>query len=130
MTPTEWEETVVKECRDFGFISFRITPAPDGGQPCDVVALGRDCSVMIECKVCKGPRFNLRRIEDNQILTLHKCLEKGVPFVLAVQFCSNEEYPFIGYIAGCDLADMLIDKVKSIIYTNDKIWTDLGSAMD
>lgn len=130
MTPTEWEEKVVDECRNYGFISFRITPAPDGGQPCDVVALGRNSSIVIECKICKGPRFDLRRIEDNQLLTLRECLGKDVPFVLAILFCSDDVHPFAGYIGGRSLADMLTDKVKSIIYTNDKIWTDLGSAMD
>lgn len=50
-----------------GFWAMRIVPNPSGGQPFDVIAARDGKAHAIECKVCQSGKFQLSRVEDNQI---------------------------------------------------------------
>jgi Holliday junction resolvase len=47
------------------------------GQPADVIAVRNRVAHLIDCKVCTRKGFDLRRIEDNQELSMMRWSETG-----------------------------------------------------
>lgn len=47
------------------------------GQPADVIAVKNEKAFLIDCKDCAGGKFELRRVEDNQITAMEFWQECG-----------------------------------------------------
>lgn len=47
------------------------------GQPADVIAVRNRKAYLIDCKVCSGESFDLRRMEENQDLSMTRWEECG-----------------------------------------------------
>lgn len=54
-----------------------ITPAPNGGQPFDVIAVKNGIAMAIDCKTSVSHIFPLSRLEDNQIMAFEKWVKCG-----------------------------------------------------
>lgn len=54
-----------------------ITPAPNGGQPFDVIAVKNGIAMAIDCKTSVSHIFPLSRLEDNQVMAFEKWVKCG-----------------------------------------------------
>ena len=54
-----------------------ITPAPNGGQPFDVIAVKGGKAMAFDCKTSSTHIFPLTRLEENQIFAFEKWLACG-----------------------------------------------------
>ena len=50
-----------------GFWAHVCAKSKDGSQPCDIIALNRKGNHLIDAKLCASGRFQLNRVEDNQL---------------------------------------------------------------
>ena len=62
----EFERELCQYLYQQGYWTHFLSPAPDGSQPFDIIALRRGSALAIDCKTCKTASFPLSRIEDNQ----------------------------------------------------------------
>lgn len=87
---TKWEKDFCKWLASKGWWVHFITPAPDGGQPFDVIAVRNGKALAIDCKTSAKPTFSLNRLELNQIMSFNKWLKCGnlMP-VVAVKYQDN-----------------------------------------
>lgn len=46
-------------------------PAPNGSQSFDIIVIGKDETLAIDCKTLEKGRFPLSRVEDNQYTAFH-----------------------------------------------------------
>ena len=60
----------------YGFWAHRLTQ-DSAGQPADVIAARNKVSYLIDCKDCSDKGFDLRRVEENQILAMQLWNECG-----------------------------------------------------
>ena len=72
-----WEKEVIEHYRSDGWMAIFIPKSPDGGQPCDIIALKDEEAILIECKVCTTDSLYLGRIEDNQLATMRLAEKTG-----------------------------------------------------
>jgi len=54
-----------------------ITPAANGGQPFDVIAVKDGTALAIDCKTSAKSRFSIKRLEPNQITAFEKWIKCG-----------------------------------------------------
>ena len=73
-----------------GWWAHFITPAPDGGQPFDIIACKAGVCMAVDCKTSAVHIFPYERLEENQIMAFEKWLACGnnEPFV-AVKYRNN-----------------------------------------
>ena len=64
---TEFERDVAKAFKEAGWWVHFITPDNRGAQPFDVIAVKNDEVIIGDCKTSSTKRFNINRLEDNQI---------------------------------------------------------------
>lgn len=74
---SEFEEEFCKLLKNRGWWVHFFTPAPNGSQPCDIIAVKDGNAYLIDCKTCKDKRFRIGRLEDNQILAFHRWVACG-----------------------------------------------------
>lgn len=74
---TKWEKDFCKWLASKGWWVHFITPAPDGGQPFDVIAVKNGKALAIDCKTSAKATFSLNRLELNQIMSFNKWLKCG-----------------------------------------------------
>ena len=60
----------------YGFWSHNLKQ-DHSGQPADIIAVRNRCAHLIDCKNCEGDKFDLRRIEENQITSMDLWQECG-----------------------------------------------------
>lgn len=60
-----------------GWWTHFITPAADGGQPFDIIAIKAGYPLAIDCKTCVNHIFPLSRLEDNQVMAFEKWIACG-----------------------------------------------------
>ena len=60
----------------YGFWVHRLTQ-DSAGQPADVIAVKNKTAYLIDCKDCSSKRFDLRRVEENQITAMQLWDECG-----------------------------------------------------
>ena len=72
-----WEKEVIEHYRSDGWMAIFFPKSPDGGQPCDIIALKDEEALLIECKVCTTDNLYLGRIEDNQLATMRLAEKTG-----------------------------------------------------
>lgn len=74
---TEWEQDFCKWLASKGWWVHFITPAPDGGQPFDVIAVRNGTAFAIDCKTSAKPIFGIDRLEENQKMAFEYWLACG-----------------------------------------------------
>ena len=63
-----------------------------GSQPCDLIAIKNDKSILIDCKTCNTHLFPISRIEENQRQAYKRYTECGnTNFILAIKY-NNKIY--------------------------------------
>lgn len=77
MTGTEFEKEFCKILSNKGFWATRLAKKADGSQPFDVIAAKNSKVQAYECKVIQNYRFDLSRVEDNQMRSHKKWLLMG-----------------------------------------------------
>lgn len=79
-----------------GWWAHFITPAPDGGQPFDVIAVKSGEAIAVDCKTCADHIFRITRMRPNQITAFDKWLACGNQEpMIAVKY--NEKIYLIEY---------------------------------
>lgn len=93
-----FEREMAKILSDRGYWVHRIQDN-ENGQPFDLIAVGSDGTIAIDCKLCQGDSFKFSRIEDNQRLAFekfNKCVgEEGSVF--ALKFNKYNSIAFLPY---------------------------------
>lgn len=74
---TKYEQEVCDLLAANGFWVHFISPAPDGSQPFDIIAVKQGQAFAIDCKTCVENSFPITRLEDNQIMAFEKWLRCG-----------------------------------------------------
>lgn len=74
---TKWEKDFCKWLASKGWWVHFITPAPDGGQPFDVIAVKNGKALAIDCKTSAKATFSLNRLELNQKTSFNKWMRCG-----------------------------------------------------
>lgn len=74
---TEFEKKVCKILADKGYWVHFIAPNILGSQPFDIIAVKNGKAIAIDCKTCVSARFNISRLEENQIAAFEKWLKCG-----------------------------------------------------
>lgn len=68
-----------------------------GGQPCDIVAIGKDFSLLIDVKHCNTTNFELRRIETNQWNCFEYAKELGINSGFAIYCEELQKWKWLGF---------------------------------
>lgn len=74
---TQWEQEFCNLLAAQGFWVHFISPAPDGSQPFDVIAVKAGEAYAYDCKTCAANWFSIDRLEDNQVMAFEKWLRCG-----------------------------------------------------
>lgn len=74
---TAFERRVCEALKNNGYWVHFIAPDARGAQPFDVIAVKRGFAMAIDCKTCAAGRFNISRLEDNQVMAFERWLECG-----------------------------------------------------
>jgi Holliday junction resolvase len=74
---TEFEKKVCKILAGKGYWVHFIAPDVRGSQPFDIIAAKKGMAFAIDCKTCVSTRFNISRLEENQIAAFEKWLKCG-----------------------------------------------------
>lgn len=91
----KFEKDFAKYLSNKGFwVHYLEGSAHTGSQPCDLIALKRDCAELFDCKTLanKNGLFPISRIEENQRLAfqkLRKCRNHETPFSLSILWQNN-----------------------------------------
>lgn len=87
---TQFEKEFVQLLSAHGWWVHFITPAADGGQPFDVIAVKAGAAIAIDCKTSSNHIFPLTRLEENQVMAFEKWIACGndEPCV-AVKYADN-----------------------------------------
>lgn len=121
MKGLEFEKLMVRILYKKGYWVHRISPAFDGSQPFDVIALLHGKVVAIDCKVVssKGPRFPLDRVEVNQLSAMEALNKKFNCFLLGFLVYYQAIIYFISFE---EIKKALYEHEKSIVLSDDKIF--------
>ena len=95
-----------------GYWVHFISPAPNGGQPFDVVAAKDGVAYAFDCKTCVDKRFTISRLEDNQILSFERWLACG----------NNEPRVAVKHKGAIYLIPYTELKEKKSVLLNDEYW--------
>lgn len=60
-----------------GYWVHFLAPDSRGSQPFDIITVKDGKAMAIDCKTCASERFNISRLEDNQITAFEKWLKSG-----------------------------------------------------
>lgn len=71
-----FERVFCRKLADAGFWVLNV-PQTAAGQPADVIAAKNGTAYLIDCKVCSGNSFPLRRIEENQANAMTLFQQRG-----------------------------------------------------
>lgn len=74
---TDFETEFCELLASRGYWVHFISPAPNGGQPFDVVAAKGGEAFAFDCKTCAANRFTYSRLEDNQIMAFELWMKCG-----------------------------------------------------
>lgn len=74
---TEFEKQTCEWLASKGYWVHFIVPDARGAQPFDIIAVKNMKAIAIDCKTCVANRFNISRLEDNQIMAFEKWLQCG-----------------------------------------------------
>jgi len=106
---TEFENEAVEILSRLGYWVHFISPDIRGAQPFDVIAVKKAIPIAIDCKTSVKKRFNISRLEDNQILAFEKWLRCGNPEpIILVKY--NEYIYCVGYLRLKAETSILLEK--------------------
>ena len=74
---TAFEKEVCALLTSKGYWVHFIVPDIRGAQPFDIIAVKDGKALAIDCKTCVAGRFNMNRLEDNQIMAFEHWLRCG-----------------------------------------------------
>lgn len=94
---TEFEQEAVSILNNLGYWVHFIAPDIRGAQPFDVIAVRKSKPIAIDCKTSAVRRFNISRLEDNQVLAFEKWLRCGNPEPIVLVKYDNYIY-CVGYL--------------------------------
>lgn len=90
---TKFEEKLVEILGEHGFWASSFPKDKDGTQPCDIIAVNFNGKHLIDAKDCKGARFVLDRMEDNQLSSIDRFKEcSGGKGWFALGYPGNKVY--------------------------------------
>lgn len=94
---TQFEQEMCEMLKQDGWWVHFIEPKPNGAQPFDIIAVKQGRAIAVDCKTSATSRFDIKRLEDNQICAFEKWIACGnsMPYV-AVRYCG--EVYMIDYI--------------------------------
>lgn len=72
---TAFEQEFCKFLADRGYWVHFISPAPNGAQPFDVIAVKNGIAYAFDCKTSALERFPYSRLEQNQIMAFEKWIK-------------------------------------------------------
>lgn len=101
-----WENELLQLLGQHGFWASSFPKANDGSQPADIIALNKGGKHLIDAKVCSKPRFDLRRMEDNQIHAMKVFADKcnGLGW-FAIKY-PDDRY----YMLPCKYLELLLEE--------------------
>lgn len=103
-----------------------------GGQPCDIVAIHKKGTMLLDVKHCDKERFELRRIEPNQWNCFLYAKDLGIECGFAIYCETIEKWKWLGfqyavYLSKANTKSVNIndltdfnEKVSSIVYAKDR----------
>ena len=111
---TAFEKELCQKLQDHGLWVHFIEPNKAGAQPFDIIAVGNNIPIAIDCKTSARSVFPVTRLQDNQIFAFNRWLECGNEYaVIAVKY--QYRIYFIDYqvfLNDCYGLDCGVDKVK------------------
>lgn len=83
-----FEKELAEKLSKKGYWVTYLTPKQHiGSQPCDLIAIKNNKTILIDCKTCKTHLFPISRIEENQWQAYEKYKKCGNSnFVLAIKY--------------------------------------------
>lgn len=106
---TRYEETVAHILYDNGYWVTLLT-ASRTGQPADIIAIRGNEFALIDAKLCHKDRFELRRIEPNQIRAMNLLEKRSNAIVLFALGMSTGNY----VVSWFRMKELMAKGVKSI----------------
>lgn len=94
---TKFEQEIANKLYENGWWVHLIQQSKNG-QPADIIAVKDNAAVLIDCKDCKGKKFDLTRVEENQLNAMHSFVSRSFGQGLFVIKMNGEIY-FINYWA-------------------------------
>ena len=94
---TKFEQEIANKLYENGWWVHLIQQNKNG-QPADIIAVKDDTAVLIDCKDCKGKKFDLTRVEENQLNAMNSFVSRSYGQSLFVIRMNGEIY-FINYWA-------------------------------
>lgn len=83
---TAFEKELCQKLQEYGMWVHFIEPNHAGAQPFDIIAVGNNVPIAIDCKTSARAIFPITRLEDNQIFAFNKWLDCGNEYaVIAVK---------------------------------------------
>lgn len=73
----KFEDKLLEILGEHGFWASSFPKDKDGTQPADIIAVNRKGVHLIDAKDCKGARFVLHRMEDNQLSAMDMIAERA-----------------------------------------------------
>jgi len=74
---SDFEKEFCQMLADRGYWVHFISPAPNGGQPFDVVAVKNCLAYAFDCKTSVKDIFRIERLEQNQIMAFERWMACG-----------------------------------------------------
>ncbi len=87
---SEFEKEFCQLLASRGYWVHFISPAPNGGQPFDIIAAKYGEAYAFDCKTSEKTVFSFSRLEENQIYAFEKWLACGNPMPMLVVKYKNE----------------------------------------
>jgi len=113
---TEFEKEFCQLLASRGYWVHFISPAPNGGQPFDVIAVKNGHAHAIDCKTSSTARFPFTRLEQNQVMAFERWIRCG----------NGEPKIAVKYAGGIYLIDYTQLKGKGCVNCGeDNIFIDL-----
>lgn len=74
---TDFENEFCEKLSRMGYWVHFLNPAPDGGQPFDIVAAKDGVAYAFDCKTSVSRTFSINRLEENQKLSFELWMKRG-----------------------------------------------------
>ena len=112
---TEFENEFVDMLAKAGYWVHVISPDRTGSQPFDIIAVKSGKAYAFDCKTCESDRFNISRLEDNQIMAFEKWIRCGnidpiiaIKYKGAVKFCPYNSLKIFKSVKVADLSTVYL----------------------
>lgn len=92
---TKFEQEIADKLYENGWW-VHLIQQNKAGQPADIIAVKGDATVLIDCKDCKTKKFDLSRVEENQLNAMKMFVSRSFGQALFVIKLNGEIY-FINY---------------------------------